>query len=80
MHGSGKVGTLRDGAGQCRGRRAACLEGESKNRLAYLELTAAYLGWDDSQRGKQEFSNAELLSFIPCHHNPNGRIQEQRGS
>lgn len=44
MHGSGKVETLGDGAGQCHGRRAACLEGESKNRLAYLELIAAYLG------------------------------------
>lgn len=44
MHGSGKVETLRDGAGQCCERRAACLESESKNRLAYLELIAAYLG------------------------------------
>lgn len=27
------------------------------------QLIAAYRGWDDSQR-KQEFSDAELLSFI----------------
>lgn len=44
------------------------------------QLMVAYLGWDDSQRGKQEFSDAELLSFIHCHPNPSGRIQEQRGS
>lgn len=44
------------------------------------QLMVAYVVWDDSQRGKQEFSDAELLSFIHCHPNPNGRIQEQRGS
>lgn len=59
----------RNGAGQCHGPGAACLEGESRKRLAYLELIAAYLGWDDSQKGKQEFPDAELLSFMGGYRN-----------
>lgn len=71
-----KVGTPRDEAGQCPGPRVTCFEGESKKRLA----TDSSLSWMGRQPEGNEFSDAELLPFIHCHPNPNGRILGQRGS
>lgn len=65
MHGGGKVGTMRDRAGQCHGGRVACLGGGgSMHRLA-SDSSLSWMGMTAREGSKSSQCRAPVIHSLP---------------